>query len=227
MNRHGYTGVSWHSRYKKFEARMIVRGRTVSLGSFATAAQAGAAYQAARARTPVPEPDQPRAYGENIASVARGLTGNTSLRVGHVVEMPYDGQPYTLTRLETATAADGRSYTVQHWRAPCRVCGEAFECTLYPQNKGFVRTCEMHRKGRKGAARQRAAKAEDKAAAPVQAVGGEHPALRGRAVLSRLHGEAKAASCDVRELAEFQAIAAQAARLGCHFRDVAEGWGLV
>lgn len=218
MNKHGYRGVSWHSRYGKYEAKMLVGGRKVCLGSFATAAEAGEAYRAARAKTPALEPDKPTAYGESVTSVVRAVRGDASLPVGHSVTVP-GGQAYELVRREVKAARDGRSYLVQHWRSACRICGEAYECTLLPQSKGLIRTCEEHR----GLKRVRAS-GPRKAA---RAAEGVPLALLGREVLGRLHREARERGCELRELEEYQAIAAQAQALGKHVREVAEVWDLV
>lgn len=47
-NRSGYPGASWSASKKKWVAQIMVKGRSVSLGTFGTAELAGAAYRAAK-----------------------------------------------------------------------------------------------------------------------------------------------------------------------------------
>lgn len=49
-NRSGFPGASWSTSKRKWVAQIMVLGKTVSLGTFGTAEEAGAAYRGAKAR---------------------------------------------------------------------------------------------------------------------------------------------------------------------------------
>jgi hypothetical protein len=148
-------GVSWHSRYNKFTARMTVAGKARHLGYFATADGAAAAYAAARSDTPPLKSSGTKGkfkQGSN-ATALRGAWAAAEVRplaAGFVLAMPDDGQAYALERVEVyASARSGGECVRYHWSAACRLCGEPFTAVTAGGASGLVRTCPEHR-GRGG-----------------------------------------------------------------------------
>ena len=224
-NKHGSPGVGWHSGVGKYVARMMVAGKRVSLGYYATAEEAGRAYQVARKKTPPVEAGRP------AVSNMRTINEAATLRVGQTMTLPDSGQVYTVLRVEQRTSEAGNAFEARHWGSHCRNCGEPFEAMTLGHSKGVIRTCEAHRwHPAPKAAPKRAKTAPKRAEAapcppPVLLT---YADILGPALYARLRADMLAAGLrTVGDVPEYRAISAEAARLGCSVHDVAGVWELV
>lgn len=218
-NKFGSRGVSWHSGAGKFMARIVEDGRRVSLGYFATAEEASEAYASRR---------ELRAQGASNVSLLRAAMARGA-RPGEALRLP-DGQVYELARVEQRVSGRGNVFPVYHWRSSCRECGAAFETATLRTARGLVRTCEAHRGAAPLSRPRRSPRKPDEAPRATQAPETlERPPLifLGAAVIGRLRAEAEAKGVGLGDLEEYRAIQAQAQRLGCSVREVAEHWDVV
>jgi len=154
-----HRGVFYDARTDKFGAEIMIEGDRHWLGRFDTAAEAGAAYAARRAETPVVRLGRPVGGGPTFASAYRDFLkgqpkdskGFPKIRVGAVFQPP-EGNPFTLRavdyKLRPKKHRDAR-WVFNRWVSNCSVCGEPYEVTALANRRvlsGLARTCEEHRR---------------------------------------------------------------------------------
>lgn len=137
-------GVSYDRRTDRFTAEIYVGGCRTWLGSFATAAEASAAYLDAVARRPAIS-RKSTSFGKVYVAFREEHGGlDEDPPVG--ASLVYDGQTYVVRDYAFRSTARG-AFRYLVWESTCRSCGEAYTTmTAFSPDfaKGITRNCAEH-----------------------------------------------------------------------------------
>jgi hypothetical protein len=157
-----HNGVTYDPKRNKFVAAVRRSGRSLTLGRYDTAAEAGAAVASVEGLAPPRKLTFRQQYASWLETLPRLDDNRVENASGRVFR--YDEQDYTL-RDVTWRRVGRRAWPFASFETACKTCGQPFS-TLTPLSTaavGIARNCEEHRKV--GGLKKRSARAQGKAQA--------------------------------------------------------------
>lgn len=141
-----YRGVSYDARVDRFTAEIYLGGERRWLGSYSTAQDAKAAYDAAAVDRPPRTRQRSESAFAQVYAAFRGEHGGDRTDPPQGAQMVFDGQEFTFQEV-TWRKLRGQRFAFYVWTSRCRTCGVEYR-TLTPTSvmvaKGITRNCSEH-----------------------------------------------------------------------------------